>query len=278
MVKLSIIHTFLILLFFFQTSSAQEQVVFNSEYLSQPDTTWFFTPDTYSADKSYPLLYLLHGYSEDYKQWNDVTDLQQLANKHQFVIVTPDGFKTWYIDSPVAPNSRFEDFFFEELAPLVHKRFNIDKKNIFISGLSMGGYGALRLFILNPDYFNSAGSTSGGVAFNLKELRRASLLFLGNEMVIKDHVDILGNKDQAYWDEFSIATLLKQNHKALENRPFIFDIGTDDPLYAMNKRLKYVSDSLDIPVTFTTQPGSHTWQYWGISIHQHMAFFNRHLK
>lgn len=268
----------MLFLFVANSSTAQEQIIFDSEFVPQPDTTWIFTPTTYSDDRSYPLVYLLHGYSEDYKQWNRIIDLQQLADEHRFIIVTPNGFKSWYLNSPTDPHSQFERFFFRELVPTIHKRFAIEDENIFISGLSMGGYGALRLFIKRPDYFSTAGSTSGGVAFNVKEFRRASLFFFENRRMIEDHITLLGNNDQAFWDKFSIATLLKKNRETLQNKPFIFDIGTDDPLYAMNRRLKKVSENLGLPVTFITQPGNHTDQYWNISIQQHMAFFHRHLE
>lgn len=255
---------------------AQEKWILKSEYLSKPDTVLVFKPKIYKETAKYPLVYLLHGYSENYKQWSQTTDLQKLADEYGFMIVTPDGFTSYYINSPINEGSRYEDFFFKELVPKVHQSFSIDKKNIFISGLSMGGYGALRYFILHPDYFNTAGSTSGALEIDYPNFKKVSQRFWQTNRMTDDLIKNLGNPTKEDWNKYSISTLLKQNPNF--KNPFIFDCGTDDILYPNSENLKTLTDSLEIPTTFISQPGNHNAEYWNKSIEQHFVYFKQHIK
>ncbi|KFC20744.1 esterase [Chryseobacterium sp. FH1] len=255
---------------------AQEKWSLKSEYLSHSDTVLVYKPKIYNETEKYPLVYLLHGYSENYKQWSQTADLQKLADQYGFIIVTPDGFTSYYINSPIDKGSRYEDFFFNKLVPKVHQSFNIDEKNIFISGLSMGGYGSLRYFILHPDYFNTAGSTSGALEIDYSDLQKVSQLFWQNNRMTRDLIKNLGNPKNADWNKYSISTLLLQNPNF--TKPFIFDCGTHDVLYSHSENLKALTDRLEIPTTFISQPGNHNTEYWNRSIEQHFVYFNQHIK
>lgn len=256
-------------------SQAQDKWILKSEYLEQPDTVLIFKPKAYNKTEKFPLVYLLHGYSENYKQWSQTTDLQKLADQYGFIILTPDGFTSYYINSPINKGSRYEDFFFKELVPKVHKSFNIDDKNIFISGLSMGGYGALRYFILHNDYFNTAGSTSGALEIDYPNFQKVSQQFWQTNRMTDDLTKNLGNPKTENWNNYSISTLLKQNYNF--RRSFIFDCGTDDILYSNSENLKSLTDSLKIPTTFISQPGNHNTEYWNKSIEHHFVYFQQHL-
>lgn len=93
------------------TIGAQKLWVLDSQYLSKKDSVLVYQPQDYSPQKQYPLVYLLHGYSENYKQWSRTTDLQKLANQYNSIIVCPDGFVSWYVDSPFDKGSQMESFF-----------------------------------------------------------------------------------------------------------------------------------------------------------------------
>lgn len=254
---------------------AQEKWILNSENLAKSDTVLIFKPKTYNATKKYPLVYLLHGYSENYKQWSKTTDLQKLADQYGFLIVTPNGFTSYYINSPINKGSRYEDFFFKELVPKIHQSFNIDEKNIFISGLSMGGYGALRYFILHSDYFSTAGATSGALEIDFLNFQKVSQKFWQTSRMTNDLTRHLGNPKTENWNAYSISTLLKQNPES--KKPFIFDCGTEDVLYPNAANLKSLTDSLKIPTTFIQQPGDHNTEYWSKSIEYHFVYFRQHL-
>ena len=145
-------------------AKAQDQLIYKSKNLPSADTTWVFKPKNYAQTDKLPLIFLLHGYSGNYKQWNNIMDAQKYADQYGFIIVCPDGlFSSWYLNSPVKKDWQFESFFFDELYPDIQKKYKVDPQNVFISGLSMGGHGALHLFIQKPELFSGAGSTSGGI-------------------------------------------------------------------------------------------------------------------
>jgi S-formylglutathione hydrolase FrmB len=254
---------------------AQEQWIVKSEYVSKPDTVLVYKPDNYDKNKAYPLVYLLHGYSENYKQWSRTTDLKKLSNQYGVIIICPDGYVSWYVNSPYDKGSRMEDFFFKDLAPKVHHAFSIDNKNIFISGFIMGGYGALRYFLMHNDYFNSAGSMSGGLTIDFELLKSLSLVFFKNTRVTDDLTRLLGNHLKDDWHLYSITELIKKTNT---RKPFILDCGTEDILYPVTTELKALADRLKIPITFISQPGNHTTEYWSESIEQHFIYFKQHLK
>lgn len=255
---------------------AQEQWILKSEYIAKPDTVLVFKPKAYSETEKFPLVYLLHGYSQNYKQWSQTTDLQKWADQYNFIIVTPDGFTSYYLNSPIDKHSGYEDFFFKELVPKVHQSYHIDDKNIFISGLSMGGYGALRYLIMHPDYFNTAGSTSGALEIDNIIFEKASQLFWKTNRMADDMAKNIGNPKTTHWNDYSISTLLKQNPDF--KKPFIFDCGTEDIFYPVAEKLNILTDSLNIPATFIMQPGNHNTAYWNKSIEHHFVYFTQHLK
>jgi S-formylglutathione hydrolase FrmB len=125
------------------------------------------TPDGYGAGKSYPAVYILHGAGGDYANWiTKAPGLQQYADQYQMIIVCPDGNVTsWYFDSPVDPEWKYETYVATELVNWVDKNYKTikDRKARAITGLSMGGHGALYLSFKHQDVFGAAGSMSGGV-------------------------------------------------------------------------------------------------------------------
>lgn len=243
---------------------AQDQIVLQSSLIPAPDTVWVFTPSDYEDNRdSYPAVYLLHGYAGSYHQWNDIIDLQKLANHFGFVIVCPDGFyNSWYLNSPVKENHQYESFFFKNLIPEINEQYRVDKQQIFITGLSMGGHGALYLFSQHPELFRSAGSISGVV--NLVAVDTA--YGLG---------ELLGSWEthRQRWKKFSVIENLKSIKKS--GKMIIFDVGRDDPFFKMNKKLSRKADSLGIDATFIIRAGGHTYDYWKKSIPYHFFFFEK---
>ncbi|WP_316770183.1 alpha/beta hydrolase family protein [Pedobacter frigiditerrae] len=257
----------LIIAFFWQLSAySQEQLVYQSKNLPKADTTWVFKPKNYKKLDKLPVMFLLHGYSGNYKQWNNIMNAQKYADEYGFIIICPDGlFSSWYLNSPVKADWQYETFFFNELYPDIKTKYKVDDKNVFISGLSMGGHGALYLFIKRPDLFSGAGSTSGGVKLS----DGFGKFGLG---------DLLGNPqaDSELWKKFSVIeniNQLKGNEK-----PIIFDCGSSDMFYVANNQLKQKCDELKLNATYISQPGGHNKTYWTKSIKQQFEFFKNQLK
>lgn len=125
-------------------------------------------PDLYNElDVKYPVVYLLHGYSGNYLDWiTRVPVLKDYVDEFHLIIVCPDGgYSSWYFDSPIDSTIRCETFIIRELIPAIDKRYHTvpDRKHRAITGLSMGGHGALYLAIRHRDEFGAVGSISGGV-------------------------------------------------------------------------------------------------------------------
>lgn len=264
LLKKSVQLCLLMVLFLPGTLWAQDQLILHSSLIPAPDTVWVFTPSTYNKSKaSYPIVYLLHGYSGSYHQWNDITDLQKLANHFDFILVCPDGFfSSWYIDSPIKKDTQYKSFFFKVLMPQISNRYRVNENQAFITGLSMGGHGALYLFSQQPRRFLSAGSISGVV----------NLAAVGSSYELEE---LLGtwpqNRDR--WKQFSVMgnlIAIKNNGKKI-----IFDVGRSDPFYNMNKALAVKADSLGIDATFITRPGGHNYTYWKQSLPFQLFFFKQ---
>lgn len=223
------------------------------------------TPDGYSESKSYPVLYLLHGYSGNQNDWIDkVPEIKDYADLYQFIIVCPDGnFSSWYFDSPVDENWKYETYVAKELVAWVDNSFSTiqSPKGRAITGLSMGGHGAFYLAFRNQDVYGAAGSMSGGV-----DIRP----FPNNWDLSKRLGDYATNK--ANWEENSVINLV---YKLTPNSLQItFDCGTSDFFYGVNCRLHEKLLERNIPHDFTVRPGSHNWEYWENSIAYQSVFFH----
>ncbi|RLD45441.1 MAG: esterase [Bacteroidetes bacterium] len=255
----------LFLIFWNSTSYAQKTFVVETQYLVKADTSYIFYPKQKQTlfEQNTAVIIMLHGYGGDYKQWSKITDLQSYANKYNCIIVCPDGGKdSWYFDSPRQRNSKFESFFIKDYLPYLKSNFSIDTNGIFITGLSMGGHGAMYLFLRHPKLFASAGSTSGVLDLNASGLKYSSLSNRLGEY----------NDNKAIFDLYSSINLLESIK--FSDKPIIFDCGNKDHLYNSNKAFKDRCDSLYINATYFSFPGRHDRKYWKESIAWHFEFFN----
>jgi len=243
--------------------SAQTQLVLQSEYLNKPDTVWVFTPENTEINKALPIVYLLHGWSGNYHHWDDLIDCQLYSNKYNTIIVCPDGlYDSRYIDSPVKTENKFESFFTQDLVPLISEKYNIDNDSIFITGLSMGGHGALYLFEMNPEYFSSAGSLSG-------------LLDLTNWQKYYGISRILGLSGSENSDEIlrSYSVVGNVDKITSSNKKIIVSCGTEDPFLNINRKFVDLCKSNGMEVIYKESPGGHNSTYWRSTIDDHFEFF-----
>ena len=243
--------------------SAQEQLYFNSLYVPFTDTTLVYKPKDYSitADRKYPVIFLLHNGGETYRQWNTIISVQKYADAYGFIIVCPDGLKdSWYINSPRKQMSKFEDFFFKDLYPTIKKNYRVEEEQIFITGIGSGGHGALSLFSKRPELFRAAGS-SGGVLDLTIESENASLQ------------TILGSGKLDILREFSI--IYNVGKLAASQKEIIFDCGTDDANYEANNDFRRRCDELKVKATYISQPGKNEKFYWQKAIKVQFDFFKR---
>ena len=214
----------------------------------------------------YPVVYLLNGYDGNYAQWTKTApQLAKTADDLKMIFVYPDGGKSsWYFDSPIDSSIRYESYIIKELVPYVDANFptKANPKSRAITGLSMGGHGALYLAIRHSDVFGSAGSTSGG--FDFRPFPKSWNL-----------PNILGEYEtnQARWYDY---TVLRQV-ELLTNKQLsiIFDCGVDDIFITVNRALHEKLLQLKIDHDYTERSGGHNHAYWRSSIDFQILFFHQ---
>lgn len=222
-------------------------------------------PDSYqTTNKKFPVVYLLHGYDGWYSNWIiRMPELKNYADTNQQIIVCPDGEKSsWYFDSPVDTAYRYETHISKEVVGFIdgHYRTRANKKYRAITGLSMGGHGALFIALRHSDIFGAAGSISGGV--DLKESR--------NRFDISKRIgDTITHA--AAWHDLAVINLIeKYTHTKLK---IIFDCGDKDIFIAGNRRLHEKMLQLRIRHEYIENPGQHDWNYWRKNIPNQLKVF-----
>ncbi|MCG2460863.1 esterase family protein [Flavobacteriaceae bacterium F89] len=223
-------------------------------------------PDTYTTQKEgFPVLYLLHGAGGNYKDWvSKVPAIKEYADKYNIVVVCPDGDVTsWYFDSPVDGKMKYETYVSKELVAAIDKGYNTVKNRSgrAITGLSMGGHGALYLAFKHQDIYGASGSMSGGV-----DIRP----FPAKWDLPKRLGDYANHRE--FWEKNTVINmvyLLKGDHLKI-----IFDCGIDDFFHDANSRLHAKLVERNIPHDYIERPGSHNWEYWANSIKYQLLFFD----
>ena len=264
--------TFILLLFAAQHGfSAQvDTVMIYSDAMAKEIPAIVITPDSYASNaQNYPVLYLLHGHSDSYTGWiTKAESVADLADQHQMIVVCPDGgYDSWYIDSPVNPDSQYETHVAKEVVGYVdeHYRTLRDRGARAITGLSMGGHGGLFLAIRHQDTFGAAGSMSGGV----------NLTFDVNRWGISKQLGPY-EKNPLRWDSLSVVNMVNQIQP--DNLAIMIDCGTDDFFFEVNRDLHRRLLEADILHDYVERPGVHNWAYWDNAIKYQMLFFSEFFK
>ncbi|MFM6926215.1 MAG: alpha/beta hydrolase [Ferruginibacter sp.] len=224
-------------------------------------------PGSYKKKKnSFPVVYLLHGYDGWYSNWIiRVPELVDYADQYQIMIVCPDGAKSsWYFDSPIDSTYRYETHVATELVQFIDTTYRTiaDKDHRAITGLSMGGHGALFLALRHADVFGAAGSMSGGV--DLKESRNRF------DIIQRIGDTILQAKN---WHDLTVIYLI-ENYTTTPVK-IIVDCGDRDIFIDGNRRLHQKMQQLKIPHEYTERPGEHSWDYWRSAIPFQLLYFQR---
>ena len=240
---------------------------YNSKNVPGTENVTVLIPDVASAGQKVPVVYVLHGYDGDYKTWTTITApaLGELADQYGMLLVMPDGKDSWYWDSPRHPEMKMETFIINELVPDIDRRYPTiaDPELRAITGLSMGGQGALYLAARHPDVFKNAGSMSGGV--DIRPFPKSWKM-----------ANWLGAKDEypQEWESRAIPSLIE----GLRGSNVPFDCGVDDFFFPVNEQLHARMMEAGIPHDFTARPGKHSHAYWRNSVLYHLLFFNENFR
>ena len=232
---------------------------YSSQALGKMSGLWIVAPDQWDG-APLPVLYLLHGLSDDASAWLRRSALERHAGAHRMLVVMPDGGRSWYTNARSPEQNRYEDHILEVVARVDGLyRTVADRRGRGIGGLSMGGYGAAKLGLKHPDLFGSIHSHSGALDAARKE---------GNWAEEKQL--IFGSEPAASEDCFALA-------QTVDPRPALrIDCGRDDFLIDDNRRFHAHLDALGYDHEYEEPAGGHDWGYWDQHIVPALAFHARH--
>ena len=240
-------------------------------------------PPSYDADKTrrYPTLYFLHGLGENEQAllnsggWDLIQDMWDRKQLVESVIVTPEGGRTFYINSRDG-RVRYEDFFIQEFLPYIesHYRVRPGRRYRGIAGVSMGGYGSLHIAFRHPQLF---GAVSAHSAALIAKLPRLEISGPESDSVSRALGKTFGVPfDPAFWDRNSPFTIVRNAPKP-SGMKIYFDCGTEDD-FGFNRGAQAFHDLLvskGIPHEFHLYPGRHDWSYFAEHFPASLEFHSR---
>jgi enterochelin esterase-like enzyme len=238
----------------------------------------YLPPDYETSDRSYPVLYLLHGSGDDQTGWVQFGEVLNITDKAiregnatPMIIIMPDANtgRRGYFNDPKG-DWNYEDFFFKELVPFVERKYRIksDKRFRAVAGLSMGGGGSFVYALHHPEMFSSACPLSAATGPLTVDDARKQLL--------KINPNAADSTVTAYYNRQSVVALVNNvpddQKKAVR---WYIDDGDDDFLYEGNCLVHIAMRKKEIPHEFRIRDGGHTWTYWRASLPEVLAFVSQ---
>jgi S-formylglutathione hydrolase FrmB len=229
------------------------------------------------ANRRYPVLYYLHGLGDNQQMFvrsggfNVVDDLWGRHQIGNFILVSPAGYASFFMNS-YDGRFRYEDFFLQEFMPLIENRYRISarRESRGIGGISMGGYGALRMAFLHPQLFGSVSAHSAAL------MERLPAISVGNSPE-SGRLQILGNvfgspPDRSFWDRNNPLSIARTAD--LAGMKIYFDCGSQDDygFEAGAQALHNVLVSRPISHEFHLYPGGHNWAYFAEHLSDSLRF------
>ncbi|MDD3224972.1 MAG: alpha/beta hydrolase family protein [Clostridium sp.] len=209
-----------------------------------------------------PVLYLLHGLSDDESTWIRRTSIERYVSEKNLIVVMPNGERGFYTD--MEHGYKYFTFITEELPKLMQQFFHISDKreDTFIAGLSMGGYGALKIALSCPEKYSAAASMSGVVDI-VKMYKAAEKNKYGSIMSPNECHDILGSLNEIKESKHDLFQLAKELSVKNCEKPRIYQCcGTEDFLYNDNTEFRDFIKNLNYDYTYEEEHGIHEWAFW----------------
>ncbi|MBN2246404.1 MAG: esterase family protein [Candidatus Aminicenantes bacterium] len=259
-----------------------EKLSFSSALLNKELHYSIYLPPDYDTSKrGYPVVYLLHGYSDDDTAWIQFGEVHLTINKGiasreipPMIIIMPDAGVSWYINDHKGEYP-YEDMFFQEFIPFIDTAYRTRPEKEFrgISGLSMGGYGALGYAMRHPEFFSACAAFSSGLMTDdtlvSMEERNYNGLFsflFGQNLTGSARLT-------SHWKQTNPLDLAKNiDPKILKSIRWYIDCGDDDFLYKGNAALHITLREREIPHEYRVRDGEHNWTYWRTWISEGLNF------
>lgn len=272
-----ILFTFCFVNAFSQTGKVFDNLSMKSEILDMERKYAIYLPPDYeTSERSYPVLYLLHGGGDDQSGWVQFGEVLHIADKAiqngtatAMIIVMPDantGQRGYTND--VSGNWRYEDFFFEEFMPFIENKYLIRKEKRYraVAGLSMGGGGTFYYALHRPDLFSAACPLSASTGPLTREEVKNTMQRRGMPDAPRDKMD-------AWYDKYSVTEMVKNMpEEDLKAVRWYIDCGDDDFLYEGNALVHITLKKRNIPHEYRVRDGAHNWTYWRESLPEVLRF------
>ena len=203
------------------------------------------------------VIYLLHGIKQNSTDWTRWTDIEAYVKENGVALVFPEGYRGFYTDMVYGP--AYYTYLSQELPELVCKMFGVSGKreDTFVAGLSMGGYGALKLALRNPERF------AGAASFSAVTDPLDYSLNMGGPLTEKEAPAIWGEELQLQKEDDLFLLAEKASRLPQADRPRIYSCcGTEDFLYQQNLKLKAKMEELPFDYTYEEWSGIHDWDFW----------------
>ncbi|WP_019915083.1 alpha/beta hydrolase [Paenibacillus sp. HW567] len=217
--------------------------------------------------KLHPTLYLLHGLSDDDSIWLRRTSIERYVAQMGIAVVMPQVHRSFYTD--MAEGGRYWTFISEELPELARSFFPLspEREDTFVAGLSMGGYGAIKLGLRKPETFAAAASLSGALdmAHHFMNMEDPTKKAPEYERIF-GKTDIENTPQDLLW-------LLNEVDHSTGPKPLLYQCcGTEDFLYDDNQAFRKACAKTSLSLTYEEGPGEHEWGYWDTKIQDVLAW------
>lgn len=216
----------------------------------------------------FPVLYLLHGLSCNYSDWERFTSIERYADPLNIAIVMPMVDRSYYTDMESGAN--YWTFISQELPSIVHSFFPISylREENFVAGLSMGGYGAMKLALTYPERFSAAASLSG-VLDIVDAVKRGEATTTRNAHIIWGDFDTIAGSEN---DLFAL--IAKSGASKIQFPKLYACCGMEDDHYKDNLAFQRVANQYGLDLTFEAAPGGHEWSFWDQHIDKVLHWFS----
>ena len=264
-----------------QHGKVTDNLTLDSKILKGERNFAVYLPANYDdSRRSYPVLYLLHGYTDNHMGWiqfGEVTHIADMAIKEgsatPMIIVMPDadtGLPGY--TNAISGKWNYEDFFFNELMPHVENRFRIKKEKRYraISGLSMGGGGYFLYALHRPDLFSSAAPLSASLGpQSLEEMKDFPYVGYSKKEINQKVFDLYSKINNP------LKLVDKMSKKDINSVRWYIDCGDDDFLYKANSLMHIKMREKNIKHEFRIRDGGHTWDYWRSALPTVLSFVSK---
>lgn len=253
---------------FFQMNFFSSALCFNTDvyvFIPTPNSDELLNhkkSDYFKEGARFQVLYLLHGAYGDCTDWMRLTSIEKYAQEHKLAVVMPSASNSFYQD--MWRGSAYLTYLTEELPQFVNILFPVSRKreNTFVAGLSMGGYGALRLAFQKPEQYGACASLSGAV-----DICMVKQLIENGEIGGPFQWDAIFENEHLEGTDADLFFLIEKRKREGRVLPRVFlTCGTEDFIYPVNQEGKKRFERLSLDLTYEEHPGIHDWNYWDTHI------------